>query len=98
MRAFLRAHHLFYKDPNAVAAVACRETGVERRYADQAWGEYTRDTIFPRDGRAAAAAVQSLIEVSSLIRDLPTRASMRAETYIDHAFLDAAEQSLRPAQ
>jgi hypothetical protein len=40
------------------------------------------------------AAVRSLIEVSSLIRDLPTRASMRAETYVDFSFADAAERSL----
>jgi ABC-type nitrate/sulfonate/bicarbonate transport system substrate-binding protein len=94
MRAFIRAHRLFYSDPDAVAAVACRETGVERRYADQAWHEYTRDTIFPPDGRPSVAAVRSLIEVSSLIRDLPTRASMRAETYVDFSFADAAERSL----
>jgi len=94
MRAFIRAHRLFYSDPDAVAAVACRETGVERRYADQAWHEYTRDTIFPPDGRPSVAAVRSLIEVSSLIRDLPTRASMRAETYVDFSFAEAAERSL----
>ncbi len=94
MRAFIRAHRLFYNDPDAVAAVARRETGVERRYADQAWHEYTHDTIFPADGRPSVAAVRSLIEVSSLIRDVPTRASMRAGTYIDDSFAEAAERSL----
>lgn len=94
MRAFIRAHRLFYAEADTVATVACRETGVERRYADLAWGEYTRDTIFPGDGRPSVAAVQALIEVSGLIRELPTRASMRADTYIDFSFADAAQRSL----
>ena len=36
------------------------------------------EAIFPRDARASEAAVQTLIEVSGLIRELPTRAAMTA--------------------
>ena len=97
MRAFIRAHRLFYADSAQVAKVACRETGITGQYAERAWAEYTRATIFPRDGTASVAAVQALIEVSGLIRELPRRAAMRAETYIDSAFAQAALASLPPA-
>ena len=97
MRAFIRAHRLFYADSAQVAKVACRETGITEQYAERAWAEYTRATIFPRDGTASVAAVQALIEVSGLIRELPRRAAMRAETYIDSAFAQAALASLPPA-
>ena len=97
MRAFIRAHRLFYADSAQVAKVACRETGITEQYAERAWAEYTRATIFPRDGTASVAAVQALIEVSGLIRELPRRAAMRAETYIDSAFAQTALASLPPA-
>ena len=50
------------------------ESGIEPRYADRAWEEYTQGEIFPRDAEASEAGVQALIETSALIRDLPTRA------------------------
>lgn len=97
MRAFVKAHRLFYADSALVAKVACRETGITEEYANRAWTEYTRATIFPADGTASIAAVQSLIEVSGLIRELPRRAAMRAETYIDPSFARAALASLSGA-
>jgi hypothetical protein len=36
--------------------------------------------------------VQALIEVSALIRDLAARSKSRAEHYINHSYLQMAEQ------
>jgi ABC-type nitrate/sulfonate/bicarbonate transport system substrate-binding protein len=90
LRAWRAAHRWFYDNRAGATEIAMKETGVERRYAERAWDEYVRDEIFPRDGRASAAAVQALIEVSSLIRNLPGRSRSRAEQYINHAYLEQA--------
>jgi ABC-type nitrate/sulfonate/bicarbonate transport system substrate-binding protein len=94
-RAFLRAHERFYTDREGANAMAMREAGIEARYADLAWQDYTRAEIFPRDGEASAAGVQALIETSALIRELPNRARTRAEEYIDRSWLAEARASLR---
>jgi ABC-type nitrate/sulfonate/bicarbonate transport system substrate-binding protein len=94
LRGFLRAHDLFYADRDLARDVAVKQSGIEPRYADRAWEEYTRDEIFPRDAEASAAGVQSLIETSALIRDLPSRARTRAEDYIDRRWLAEARASL----
>ncbi|HEY4252410.1 MAG TPA: ABC transporter substrate-binding protein [Roseomonas sp.] len=94
LRAFLRAHERFYMHRDEANAVAVAETGIEARHADLAWGEYTREAIFPRDGEASAPGVQALIETSALIRELPSRARTRAEDYIDRSWLAAARASL----
>jgi ABC-type nitrate/sulfonate/bicarbonate transport system substrate-binding protein len=94
LRAFIRAHHAFYANREEACRIACLETGVEARYAARAWDDYTREGIFPRDGRANIDGIQTLIEVSSLIRDLKTRATMRAQAYVDHGYLEIAEKSL----
>lgn len=93
-RAFLRAHERFYADREAANAIAMQEAGIERRYADLAWQDYTRTKIFPRDGEASAAGVRALIETSALIRELPNRARTRAEDYIDRSWLAEARASL----
>lgn len=93
LRAFIRAHERFYADPDAAARVAATEAGIERRYADLAWDEYTSAEIFPRDGRASIPAVQTLIETSTLVRELPSRESVRAENYIDHSWIEQAHRS-----
>lgn len=90
MRAWIGAHRWFYANRAGATEIAVRETGVERRYAERAWDEYVRDEIFPRDARASVRAVQTLIEVSSLIRNLPGRSGSRAERYINHRYLAAA--------
>jgi ABC-type nitrate/sulfonate/bicarbonate transport system substrate-binding protein len=96
LRAFIRAHDRFFADRAAANRVAAREGGIEGRYADRAWEDYTDAEIFPRDGRASAAGVQALIEASALIRELPSRARTRAEDYIDHSWIEAARRSLEP--
>jgi ABC-type nitrate/sulfonate/bicarbonate transport system substrate-binding protein len=94
LRAFIRAHRWFYANREGATEIAQRETGLERRYAERAWDEYVREEIFPRDGRASPAGVQTLIEVSALIREIRARSGRRAEDTIEHAYLDAAETSL----
>jgi ABC-type nitrate/sulfonate/bicarbonate transport system substrate-binding protein len=94
LRGFLRAHERFFADRDLARQVAVAESGIEPRYAESAWEEYTRDDIFPRDGEASVAGVQALIETSALIRDLPTRARTRAEDYIDRSWLAKARASL----
>lgn len=96
LRGFLRAHRLFFADRDAARRAAMRESGIEARYADRAWEEYTAEEIFPRDGRASIPGVQALIETSALIRELPSRARTRGEDYIDHSWIEAAEASLTP--
>jgi ABC-type nitrate/sulfonate/bicarbonate transport system substrate-binding protein len=90
LRAWLAAHRWFYENKAGASEIAVKETGVERGYAERAWDEYVRDEIFPRDGRASVAAVQALIEVSSLIRNLPGRSRSRPAQYINPTYLDRA--------
>lgn len=94
MRAFVRAHRRFFShrdEANAIAAAECR---IPLNYADRAWQEYTTARIFPDDGDVPGASVQSLIDISALIRALPNRQGRSAEDYIDRTYLHAAWQSL----
>lgn len=95
LRGFLRAHDWFYANRAGSNRIAMQESGIEERYADRAWDEYTRAEIFPRDAEASADGVQALIETSALIRELPSRARTRAEDYIDRSWLAAARASMR---
>jgi ABC-type nitrate/sulfonate/bicarbonate transport system substrate-binding protein len=94
MRAFVRSHYWFFSNREAATAVAIAETGIEKSYALRAWDEYTADEIFPRDGDANTAAVQSLIEISSLIRAVPNRVKRSADGYINRDYLNAALHDL----
>ncbi len=94
MRAFVRAHQWFFANRDGSTSVAMRKTGVSREYALRAWDEYTTDQIFPRDGDASTAAVQALIEISSLIRAVPNRVKSSADGYINRNFIRAACQEL----
>ncbi|MBV9461775.1 MAG: ABC transporter substrate-binding protein [Bradyrhizobium sp.] len=94
MRAFVRAHHFFFESRNGVTAIAMAETGIAENYAKRAWDEYTTDEIFPRDGDANDAAVQALIEISSLIRAVPNRTKSSASDYINRSYLHAAQRDV----
>ena len=94
MRAFLRAHDWFYENKKRSTEIAVQEMGIEAHYADRAWDEYVRDEIFPRDGKASSKAIECLIDVSSVIRAMPSRSATRAEQYIDHSYLEQARRSL----
>lgn len=91
-RAFRRAHEWFYANRDASLPIAVAESRIERRYAERAWDEYTRDEIFPRDAAASPQAVATLIEVSALIRALPARADRAPADYIEERYLDAARR------
>lgn len=95
LRGFIRAHQWFYANRDGSGRIAMLESGIEQRYADRAWEEYTGAEIFPRDAEASGAGVQALIETSALIRELPARAASSAEDYIDRTWLAAARESLR---
>jgi len=95
LRGFIRAHDWFYANRAGSNRITMQESGIEERYADRAWEEYTRAEIFPRDAEASAEGVQALIETSALIRELPSRARTRAEDYIDRSWLAAARASMR---
>jgi ABC-type nitrate/sulfonate/bicarbonate transport system substrate-binding protein len=94
MRAFVRAHRWFFANREGAASIAMRETGITRAYALRAWDEYTADEIFPPDGDANTAAVQALIEISSLIRAVPHRVKSSADGYINRDYVNAAIEEL----
>jgi hypothetical protein len=70
------------------------ETGITPEYADRAWEEYTQAEIFPRNAQANPASIQSLIEISALLRNVPKRAGTQAHSYINETYLNEARQSL----
>lgn len=94
MRAFIRAHRWYYENKEACCRIAVAETGIDPKYANRAWDEYTQTEIFPRDARANPLSIQALIDVSALIRAVPNRAITRAIDYINHSYLDEAEKQL----
>jgi hypothetical protein len=97
MRAFVHAHQWFFANREAATPLAMAETGIEKSYALRAWDEYAADEIFPRDGDANTAAVQSLIEISSLIRAVPNRGKRTADSYINRDYIRAAWSDLAAA-
>ena len=94
MRAFMRAHEWFFANRDGALPIAMTETGIAQNYALRAWDEYSADEIFPRDGDANDAAVQALIEISSLIRVVPNRTKSRASDYINRSYLLAAQRDV----
>ena len=94
LRAWLGAHDWFYANREGSADVCVAETGIARRHALGAWDEYTREAIFPPDGAASAAAIDTLIDVSGAIRRLERRRGTRAADYRDDRWLAAARASL----
>ena len=96
MRAFVRAHRWFFNNRAEATRIAVEQSGIPESYALRAWDEYTREEIFPKDGDLATATVQTLIEISSLIRAIPTRRKTSAEDYIDRSYLIDAQHDLAP--
>jgi ABC-type nitrate/sulfonate/bicarbonate transport system substrate-binding protein len=94
MRAFMRAHDFLFENRDGVTPIAMAETGITENYARRAWDEYTTDKIFARDGDANDAAVQALIEISSLIRAVPNRTKSSASDYINRSYLHAAQREV----
>lgn len=94
LRAYIRAHDWFYANRQGSTQIAIEEMGIDAHYADRAWDEYVRDEIFPRDAAASIKSIETLIDVSALIRAIPSRATLRAQDYIDHSYLERARQTL----
>jgi ABC-type nitrate/sulfonate/bicarbonate transport system substrate-binding protein len=94
LRAFVRAHDWFYTHRDESLAIAEAESRIASRYAARAWDEFVAQTIFPRDGGASLKAIQTLIEVSGLIRAIPVRAKTRPGDYVDHGYIEAARKML----
>jgi ABC-type nitrate/sulfonate/bicarbonate transport system substrate-binding protein len=94
MRGFVRAHHWFFANRDGTTPIAMQETGINRDYAERAWDEYTTDEIFPGDGDASDAAVQALIEISSLIRAARGRVKSPAADYINRDYLHEAQRDI----
>jgi ABC-type nitrate/sulfonate/bicarbonate transport system substrate-binding protein len=97
MRAFVRAHQWFFANRSGVTPIAIAETGISESYAERAWDEYVKDEIFPIDGDASDAAVQALIDISSLIRAVPDRVKPSAADYINRDYLRTAQRELAVA-
>jgi hypothetical protein len=91
---FMRAHRWFYANKSASTAIAVQEMGIDSAYADRAWDEFVRDEIFPHDGAASVKSIDALIDVSALIRAIPSRSTIRAQDYIEHSYLEQAKRSL----
>jgi ABC-type nitrate/sulfonate/bicarbonate transport system substrate-binding protein len=94
MQAFILAHEWFYANKQGCQAIAMQETGISAQYADRAWDEYTQAEIFPRNAEANPESIQTLIDISALLRHVPKRAETRAKSYINSIYLDQARQVL----
>jgi ABC-type nitrate/sulfonate/bicarbonate transport system substrate-binding protein len=94
MRSWIKAHTWIFTNRKASSRIAAAESGVDLHYAERAWDEYIGGAIFPEDATVSVAAVQALIDVSALIRALPTRSAIRAETYINGNYIEEAAASL----
>ena len=94
MRAWIKAHHWIFANKAASSVIAAAESGVALPYAERAWDEYVQGRIFPADATVSIPAVQTLIDVSALIRALPRRSAMKAETYINSSYIEDAAMRL----
>jgi hypothetical protein len=94
MRVFVREHEWFFANRAGATAIAMAETGITRGYAERAWDDYTKDNIFPRDGDANDAAVEALIDISSLIRAVPNRVKSSPADYINRGYLHRAQREI----
>jgi ABC-type nitrate/sulfonate/bicarbonate transport system substrate-binding protein len=90
LRAYLKANDWYYAHREQASDIAVGKMKLDRDYALRAWDECVAAEIMPRDGKANVAAVQTLIDVSGLIRALAKRTGARAEAYINHSYLDEA--------
>ena len=94
MRAFIRAHHWLTAHREGCRQIAMARTGISAHYADRAWDDYVADGIFPADGNVSTEALQSLINISGLIRAIPNRIKTSAEDYINRRYWQDALSSL----
>ncbi len=96
LQAYLKANDWYFANRELSSDLASRNMKLDRSYASRAWDECAAVEIMPRDARASIAAIQTLINVSGLIRALAKRTKTRAEDYLNHSYLDEAAQRHRP--
>ena len=94
LRAYLRAHEWYYDNRQASSELIAGKMNISLNYALRAWDECTISEIMPRNGEPSPAAIQTLIDVSGLIRALPRRTRALAKDYIDRSYIDAARAGL----
>lgn len=90
LRALRRAHEWYFEHREEATDIAVSRTGVSREHALRAWDAYTAEEIFPRDAGPSDAAIQTLIDVSALIRALDQRSATGPGDYVNRRYLDAA--------
>jgi ABC-type nitrate/sulfonate/bicarbonate transport system substrate-binding protein len=88
MKAYVAAHRWFYENKGGCTSIAIEECGILAAYAQRALKEFSGAQIFPRNGEANPQSVQTLIDVSSLIRALPSRSKTDAGQYINRAYIE----------
>lgn len=90
MRAFIKAHRLFFSDQKLMRDIAIKETGISGKHADSAWKEYTEEDMFSINGEFSIKGIQCLIDESALIRSIAKRRGRNAADYVNSQFITEA--------
>ena len=90
MRAFIKAHRLFFSDQDLMRDIAIKETGISGKHADIAWREYTQENMFSINGEFSMEGIQCLIDESALIRSIAKRRGSKAADYVNGQFISDA--------
>ena len=90
MRAFIKAHRLFFSDQKLMRTIAIKETGISGKHADIAWREYTQENMFSINGEFSMEGIQCLIDESALIRSIAKRRGSKAADYVNRQFISDA--------
>ena len=90
MRAFIKAHRLFFSDQKLMRDIAIKETGISGKHADRAWKEYTEEDMFSINGEFSIEGIQCLIDESALIRSIAKRRGRNATDYVNSQFITDA--------
>lgn len=91
--AIVEAHRAIASDdasPTDVAHGHMKAYGFDRGYAERSRQLCVATQVFPPDGDISTAGLETLINLSSLIRSLPNRAFTKPDDYVDRSYLRAA--------
>jgi ABC-type nitrate/sulfonate/bicarbonate transport system substrate-binding protein len=94
MRAMIRSHEWLFANRDEATAIAVAETGLDFRYAQRAWDDFTSRAIFPRDADVSVTGVKTLLSLTAQVRDLQDRSGDSHSRYIDRSFLLDARNSM----
>jgi ABC-type nitrate/sulfonate/bicarbonate transport system substrate-binding protein len=90
LRVFKAAIEWYYVNRKLASDLTARKMGLDQQYADRAWDECVASHIIPRDAKASIRAIQTLIDVSGLIRAISKRTRTKADDYVNHSYLESA--------